>query len=239
MHLNVIDFPASVALAQDRSLADKAFVIAGSSSARSIVLDVSRRAREEGLSVGMSLSAAERRIRGLLVLQSDALSYAKANEEMEKIVSCYAPLVQNDSGGHLFLDLAGTGRLFGPHVDCAVRIRNEIVQKIGIEPTVAVARNKLVAKVGTRSIRPDGITCIREGDEASFLAPQDALLLPGIGPAMARILSIAAFTEIGDIASLSDEEARALFGPRGRALRDAARGIDESPRWWMGGWRSG
>jgi len=229
VHLNVIDFLASVAVAQDHSLRDRAFIVAGASSSRSIVLGLSRRAREEGLYVGMPLGIAERRVRGLLVLQPDPIAYAKANAEMERLSSAFAPLVENGSGGHLYLDLAGTTRLFGPPVDCAVRIRKEIKDAVGIEPTVAVARNKLVAKVATRSIRPSGIAAVRAGEEASFLSPQDARLLPGVGPAVSRILSVTGLTEIGELASLTDGEALALFGPRGRALRDAALGLDDSP----------
>jgi len=196
---------------------------------RALVLGLSRRAREEGLAAGMSLAAAERRAPGLLVVPPDPAGCALASAEMVRIASRYAPLVQDDAGGHLYLDLAGTARLFGPHVDCAVRIRNAIVDRLGIEPTVALARNKLVAKVATRSIRPSGMAFIRPGDEASFLAPQDVLLLPGAGPSLARLLAVTGVAEIGDLAALSDEEALSIFGRRGPALRDAARGLDDSP----------
>jgi DNA polymerase-4 len=228
VHLNVIDFAAALAAAKDRSLADRAYVIAGSAGGRALVLGLSRRAREEGLEAGMCLTEAERRAPGLIVVPPDPAAGEVASAEMERLAARYAPLVQNDLGGHLYLDLAGTRRLFGPHIDCAVRIRNEIVEALGIEPTVAIARNKLVAKVATRSIRPSGIACIRVGDEASFLAPQDVLLLPGMGPAIARLLSVTGIREIGDLAALSDEEALSIFGRRGIALRDAALGLDES-----------
>ncbi len=229
VHLNVVDFQASIAAAKDRSLADKAFVVSGSAAARAVVLDVSRRAREEGLRQGMPLDAARRRVRDLLVLPADPLACGLADAAMERIAARYAPIVQNDSGGHFYLDLAGTSRLFGPYIDSAVRIRNEIRESLGFEPAAAVASNRLVAKVATRSIRPAGIACIREGDEASFLASQDAALLPGVGPAVSRVLSVAGLREIGALAALSDAEARSLFGARGVALRDAALGIDRSP----------
>jgi DNA polymerase-4 len=248
VHLNVIDFAASIAAVRDPGLADRAFVIAGATtvaeattvasasvgtgardSGRALILGLSRRAREEGLEAGMGLAEARRRVPELLVVPPDAGSCAKASAEMERLASRYAPLIQNDSGGHLYLDLAGTTRLFGPHIDCAVRLRNEIVGAMGIEPTVAIARNKLVAKVATRSIRPAGIACVREGDEASFLAPQDALLLPGMGPSIARLLSVTGIREIRDLAALTDEEALSIFGRRGLALRDSALGLDDSP----------
>jgi DNA polymerase-4 len=109
-----------------------------------------------------------------------------------------------------------------------VRIRNDIVSSLGIEPAAAVGRNKLVAKVAARSIRPAGIACIRAGDEAGYLATQDAFLLPGVGPAISRVLSVAGIREIGQLASLTDAEALSLFGRRALALRNAALGLDGS-----------
>lgn len=225
VHLNVVDFQAAVAVARDRSLAGRPLAIAGGSG-RAAVLAVSPAARAEGLSVGMPLSVAERRVPGLVVLPPDPGACARAEEGMAAIASRYAPLVQDDSGGHLFLDLAGTERLFGAAVDCAVRIRDEIRDGLSLDATAAIARNKLVAKVAARSVRPDGIACVRSGDEAGFLSPQDAALLPGVGPAIGRVLSVAGIYRIGELAALSDAEALALFGPRGRALRDAALGLD-------------
>ncbi len=229
VHLNVIDFAATVAIAKDHSLADSAFVVAKEEAARPVVLAVSQRAWSEGITPGMPLSMAQRLVRNMRVLLPDPSSCTAANKLMEKIVARYTPLVQNDSGGHLYLDLAGTTRLFGPHIDCAVRIRNEIVEQVGIDPVVALAPNKLVSKVVTRAIKPVGVAYVRTGEETAFLAHQDALLLPGVGPAMARILAVAGFREIGEIASLGDEETLALFGKRGFALRDSARGLDFSP----------
>jgi DNA polymerase IV len=235
VHLNVIDFAAAIAEAKDRGLSDKAFVIAGAGAGRggarggALVLGLSRRSREEGLVQGMGLAEAQRRSPGLIVVPPDPGARVCAEAEMERMARVYSPSVQNDSGGHLFLDLAGTERLFGPAVDCAVRLRRDIFEALGIEATVAVARNKLVAKVATRSIRPAGMALVREGDEASFLAPQDALLLTGIGPSIARLLSVTGLREIGQLAGLSDEEALSLFGRRGLELRDAALGIDDSP----------
>jgi len=230
VHLNVADFQAAVAISRDRSLASRPFIIAGASSAaRAIVLGLSHRARDEGLAVGMGLPAAQRLVPGLVVMAPDPAACALAEAGMARIAARWAPLVQDDSGGHLFLDLAGTGRIFGPAIDCAVRIRNEIADTLGFEPAVAVAANRLVAKVAARSIRPVGVAYVRRGDEASFLSPQDAALLPGVGPALSRVLSVTGIHEIGQLAALSDFEAVALFGKRGLALRDAALGIDPTP----------
>lgn len=228
VHLNITNFAAAVAIAKDTSLSDVPFVVAKADAARATVHAVSMRAWEEGISAGMPLATARRLVRGLITLPPDPRSYDAAHKAMEGVASRYTPVVQNDTGGHLYLDLAGTTALFGPHIDCAIRIRNEIASQTGLEPSVAVASNKLVAKIASRAVRPRGIAYVREGEEASFIAPQDALLLPGIGNVTARIISVAGLREIGELAQLEDNEAIALFGHRGLALRDAARGIDKS-----------
>ena len=136
------------------------------------------------------------------------------------------PSSRTTRGGHFYLDLGGTRRLFGEYIDSAARIKNEIRSTVGLEPTVGLARNKLVAKVGTRSLRPDGLALVREGDEAAFLAPQDVELLPGVGPKLLRLLRAVGMREIRELAEVGDDECRALFGKGGPALRDAARGLD-------------
>lgn len=226
VHLNVTNFLASLAQAKDRSLVDKVFVVAQEKASRAVVLAASRRAQEEGIWAGMPLTTVRKRTSSLIIIPPDASLSMHAEERMTSIASRYTPLVEHDAGGHLYADLVGTSRLFGPPIDCAVRIRNELQREIGIEAATAVATSKLVAKVGTRTVRPSGIAWVREGEESDFLAVQDIALLPGVGPATIRLLTVAGIENIGQLAALADEQAFALLGKRGLVLRNAARGED-------------
>ncbi|MGE4464510.1 DNA polymerase Y family protein [Sphaerochaeta sp.] len=228
IHLNVTDFAAAVAVAKDSRLADKAFAIALEGSARRVILTPSRRAWEEGIRTGMPVALAERMLPTLRILPPDVPATTKAEEVITSIVQAYTPHFQCDRGGHVYLDMSGTTRLFGPAVDSAVRIRKEIRERIGLEGAVAVASNKLVAKIGTRTIRPYGLAQIREGEEASFLSSQDISLLSGVGQAISSLLRVAGITQIGQLAQLDDEQTLAFLGKKGVALRDAARGLDRS-----------
>ena len=229
IHINVTDFAAAVEVAKNPSLADTPFVVALEGSARTVVLTPSHRAWEEGVRAGMPLRFAKQMIPSLQVLPWDNQSTAKADAAITSIAQEYSPSIQCDRGGHIYLDMQGTTRLFGPVVDSAVQIQGEIRKKLNLEASVAVASNKLVAKVGTRTTRPAGLIQVREGDEASFLAWQDVSLLSGVGSATSRLLSVAGITTIGQIAALGDEQVMAFLGKRGLALRDAARGLDNSP----------
>ena len=179
VHVNVVGFMAAVEALVDPERKEKAFVVGFPGAGRALVLDASRIAIREGIRIGMRLDVARSRVRSLEVLPPSLDAYRRANALVEKVCGRYAPLIENDSGGHFYLDLGGTRRLFGEYIDSAARIANEIRSMVGLEPTIGLARNKLVAKVGTRSLRPDGLALVREGDEAVFLAPQDVELLPG------------------------------------------------------------
>lgn len=228
IHINVTDFAASVEMLKDPSLSDKPFILAKEGAGRRVVITASRRAQEEGIYPGLPLDTAHRLCHSLVVVPADPPAYAKADAAMTELVQQYSPAIQCDKGGHLYLDMKGMGRLFGPPVDCAMKIRNELYDRLQLAPAVAVASNKLVAKIGTRTIRPCGITQIRGGDEASFLSHQDISLLPGVGPSISRLLSVAGIREIGQIAELSDVQILAFLSKRGLSLRDSARGLDSS-----------
>jgi DNA polymerase-4 len=228
VHINVIGFRAAVAAAKDKTLRGRPYVIAGAAGGRSLVWDVSPEAKKAAITPGMPLAYAEKRVKGLLVLTPDSQAYTAMNDRIEKTAAYYAPVWQNDRLGNLYLDVSGTAGLWGPALDCASRVMGEILEDTGLIAAGAAACNKLVSKIGTRTIRPAGLIGIREGDEAAFLAHQDIRLLPGMGPKLLNLARITGLRDIGDIAALSDTETLSLFGRRGPALRDSALGIDDS-----------
>ena len=228
VHLNIVGFKAAVAAANDRALRERPFVVAGATGDRALALDCSAEAIRQGIRPGMTLAAARRQVGGLLVLPIDFPAYEKANRELETLAARYAPAWENDRAGNIYLDITGTKGLFGPPADCSSRILREILEKTGIRPAAAVACNKLVSKVATRTIRPSGLIQVQAGTEAEFLARQDIRILPGMGPGLLRTAAVTGIREIGEIAALSETEALALFGKQGPLLRRMASGIDSS-----------
>ena len=229
IHVNIVDYPAAVAQAHDPTLSGRPFVIAAARGQRRIVLSPSQAARREGITRGMSLASAQSRIPSLTVLNGDVRLLSQADAELGRIIDTYSPTIQGERGGHLYLDMSGTTRLFGAVVDSALRLRREIRDRIGLDAAVAVGANKLVAKIGTRTVRPYGLAEIRGGDEAHFLAGQSIDLMSGVGPVIGGLLKAVGITEIGELARLSDEEVLAFLGTRGLKLRDSARGLDSEP----------
>jgi DNA polymerase-4 len=89
-----------------------------------------------------------------------------------------------------------------------------------------VATNKLVAKVASDRDKPGGLTVVRPGEEAAFLAPLPVRVLWGIGAVTAGKLNEMGVTTVGQLARVSEEELRARFGRQGVSMARHARGID-------------
>jgi len=228
-HLNIIGFRAAVAGLFDSSLQGRPYVVAGRVGGQAIAWDVSPAALKEGIKYGAPLCAAQRLVKELIVVPPDPAACSKVNSSLENLISRYAPVWQNDGAGNIYLDLTGTRRIFGPASDCVCHIQNEILDNIKIEAAAAAGTNKLVCKVASRTIRPEGLIEVRSGEEASFLSHQDISLLPGLGSSLMKTIRVTGFREAGELAALNDSEALSLFGKKGILLRDSARGIDDSP----------
>jgi DNA polymerase-4 len=226
VHINITDYMAQIEEQRDSAIRGRPFVIGAENKARSIALGVSHTAFSEGIWPGMNIREARKRCRDLRVLAPDYERYKNTNDEIIRIAYTFTPNIEALGGGHCFLDIAGTRLLFGQPVDCANRIRAAIIEKLGLKPSVALAVNKLVSKVGSRVVKPYGFVAVRSGDERPYLAPQVITILPGVGRKLNERLSVLNVKTIGELSEFTDIEAR-ILGIHGVLLRDRARGIDE------------
>ncbi len=226
IHVNVTDFFASLAVAQDSSLRKEAFVIAPDTYGSCAIINTSEGARKEGIEKGMSVSHALRMVPHLKVLLPDEKLGQAVQQELSRIAQTYTPSVEHDARGHLYLDARGTTRLFGPPRDIAVKISSRMRESLSLSPAVAIASNRLVAKIATRAIRPAGVTAISPGEERLFLRSQDITLLPGLTRSMKRVLTAAGMREIGSLADLDETQVSLLLGKKGLTIRRYALGED-------------
>lgn len=98
-----------------------------------------------------------------------------------------------------------------------------------LDPTTALAANKVVSKVATRVVRPHGFAAVHPGEESSFMAPQEVTLLPGVGPKLSLRMGALGITFMEELARLSEPQAVVAFGPHAPKLQRHARGVDPEP----------
>lgn len=230
IHLNVADFAVEVERQLDCRLRKRPVIIAPEAAARASVYDMSEEAYQEGVRKGMLLRHALRFCSGARVLPPHFDRYERAMTFFLKQVLPFSPAIEvADQKGHLFMDVTGTGRLFGSPPDIARRIRKIIRSDMGLDPIWSVAGNKLVAKVATRLVKPSGEYIVKGGEEEAFLKPLPLYLMPGISTEDLKQFEAFNLAFVGQVTELSMEQLDLIFGRRGFMLYNALRGIDPSP----------
>ena len=220
----------AVERAADRRLRDRPLIVAPEGVSRAVVFDMSEEAYQAGVRKGMALRRAMRLCADVQVLPPRPARYEQVMQALIRQALPYSPLIEpGEADGHLFVDVTGTSRLFGPPVDVAWRLRRQARAELRLEPVWAVAPNKLVAKVATRLVKPDGESVVPAGEERLFLAPVPLHLVPGIERQDLVRLGDFNFRQAGQVADLGMEALQVPFGRRAVDLYEAVCGIDRSP----------
>ena len=210
-------------------LRNRPIAVAPPGADRATVLALSSEARLAGIERGMPVRRAQKLCPDLVLLPPNPRLYARASQALHEILRIYAPIIEPHGYGHAFLDLTGTGRLFGPAADVASRVRREARERLRLPLSVGVAANKLVSQAATTVVKPEPLLEVATGDEAQFLAPYPLDVLPDIHPKVRSRLDDYQLDLIGELAAISESALCAVFGGIGSILRARARGIDPRP----------
>jgi DNA polymerase-4 len=230
IHLNVADFAVAVERVVDRRLRNRPLIIAPEGASRARVFDMSEEAYRCGVRKDMALGRALRRCPDAAVLPPHADRYERAMTDLFQRALPYSPLIEpGKADGHLFIDVSGTSRLFGPPVDVAWRLHRQIKADIDLDPIWSLAPNKLVAKVASRLVKPSGEYVVGAGEEEPFLAPLPVWLVPGIERGDLVRLKEFNLTRVFQVRALTLAQLQVPFGKRAAFIQAAMRGIDASP----------
>jgi DNA polymerase-4 len=230
IHINVADFAVAVERRLDRRLTGRPVIIAPEGAARAVVYDMSEEAYQAGVRKGMPLARAGRLCRDLVIRPPQPARYEQAMADLLRQALPYSPRIEpGDRDGHLFVDVTGTSRLFGPAVDVARRLHRQAWKELGLDPIWSLAANKLIAKVASRLVKPRGDCIVSPGGEAAFLAPLPVWLVPGIeGPDLIRLRELN-LTRVHQVVGLGAARLAVALGRPAAEIDAALRGIDTSP----------
>jgi DNA polymerase IV len=224
VHFDLDAFYASVAQRDDPSLRGVPLAISGSSR-RAVVLTASYEARPFGVRSAMPLYRALELCPQLTVVPPNFSAYRETSQHVFAIFEEDGRAVEGLSLDEAFVAVPGAD--LDEAVAFAQRVRARVRSEIGLTVSAGVAAAKMVAKIASDLDKPDGLTIVRPGSEAAFLAPMPVGRLWGIGPKTLPRLETSGVRTIGDVAALDERTLYDLFGRAGTFYRDLARGIDE------------
>jgi DNA polymerase IV len=229
LHVDMDAFFVSVEEVLDPSLKGKPVTVGGDPDGRGVVAAASYAARKYGIHSAMPIAKAKRLCPHAIFLRSSHRSYREYSAKVFKILRGYSPLVEPMSLDEAFVDLTGCEKLHGPVLKAAAKIRNEVREVLGLNASIGIASNKLLAKIASAYCKPNGMLWITSGMGQQFLAPLPIRHIPGIGPKGEAKLQSMGVKYIGDLARLSLEHLEKTFGKWGVSLYRKSRGVSDSP----------
>ncbi len=226
-HLDLDAFFAAVEELENPELRNKPLIVGGEPQGRGVVATANYVARRFGIYSAMSCAEALRRCPQAVFVPPRHAVYREYSQEVWQTVREVVPTVERTGLDEGYLDLGEIARDFTQATTLAEAVQAAVLTRTRLTCSLGVATSKVVAKVASDRRKPAGLTIVRPGREASFLAPFDIRLLPGVGPRSAERLRSTQVETIGALASLTDDELRAVLpGKVGRLLRDRANGVD-------------
>jgi DNA polymerase IV len=228
LHVDMDAFYASVEQHDDPSLAGKPLVV-GWDGPRGVVAAASYEVRRFGVHSAMAMSTARRLCPQALCVRPRMQRYQAVSAVVFGVFREITPLVQGLSLDEAFLDVTASQPLLGDAPDIARLIKQRIHALTGLTASVGVAPNKLVAKIASDLMKPDGLTVVAAASVREVLAPLSVRRLPGLGRKTGARVEAAGIHTLGELRSAPDAVLWPLFGRYSSWMRERASGIDERP----------
>jgi DNA polymerase IV len=226
-HLDLDAFFAAVEELEQPELGAKPLVVGGDPRGRGVVATANYEARKYGIRSAMSCAEALRRCPHAVFVRPRHRTYAEYSGAVWTAVREVVPAVERTGMDEGYLDFGGVLDGFRGARALAEAVQVAVKGATSLSASLGVGTSKVVAKVASDRRKPGGITIVRPGREAAFLAPFPVRLLPGVGPRAEARLQAGGIETIGRLAGLEDSELKAVLpGKVGRLLRDRALGID-------------
>jgi len=228
MHIDMDTFFVSVERVCNPGLEGKPIIVGGDPAGRGVVACASYEVRKYGVKAGMPLSTAKKLCPSAIFLKGSWEKYSMYSEKVMSILNNYTPDIEQVSIDEAYLDLTGTERLWGHPYELAENIQRRIKKETGLDATIGLGSNKLIAKIASGLAKPRGVLWIMPNYEAAFLSYLPLEKIPGVGPKTAQIFKELNIRTAKELLSIPSEWIRRTFGDSGLSIYKRAMGIDDS-----------
>ncbi len=193
---------------------------------RGIVSALSYEAKALGVTRGMPIYTLKKKFPQVIVMSGDYISYMRYSKAMFEIVRRYADDVEEYSIDECFAELTGLDKpLKMSYREIAERIKREVMDELKVSVTIGLASTKVLAKVASKWVKPNGLTVITRDTAGEYLATFPIEKIWGIGPRTARALKQMGVVTAGDFVSKTRIWVRESFSSNYDAIWNELRGV--------------
>ena len=226
LHVDLDAFFVEVCRQRHPELRDiELLVVGGRRDQRGVVQSASYGARRFGIHAGMPIAEAVRLCPQATFVQGAFTHYRSASREVRRVLDEFSPTVVMSSLDEAYLDFAGTERLYPISLlPVAEQLRDRVRQDTGLDCSVGIGSNRMIAKLASDCAKPRGLMEVRAGWERGFLAGLPLRALPGVGPKTAQRWAELGLVDVDQVQQMEEKSLERLIGGDARALKLRAQG---------------
>ncbi|QQG48266.1 MAG: DNA polymerase IV [archaeon] len=235
-HLDLDYFYAQVEEVENPSIRDRPVVVcvySGRTEDSGAVATANYKARSMGVKSGVPISLAKRKLDGsdAVFIKMEHEKYEKVSENVMELVRERVDVLEPTGIDEAFFDITdASGGDFIRARGLGEGIKEAVLKETSLTCSIGLGRSKVVAKLASDAMKPNGLTIIPPESTSSFLDPLRVERLYGVGPK-----ATAALRQLGilTVLQLSRTDPSALEAALGRNLSSyllaASTGSDLQP----------
>ncbi|XP_021750780.1 DNA repair protein REV1-like [Chenopodium quinoa] len=227
IHMDMDCFFVAVVIRNRPDLMDKPVAVCHSDSSRGTaeISSANYPARDYGVKAGMFVRDAKARCPHLEIIPYNFEAYEEVADQFYNILHKHCDKVQAVSCDEAFLDITDSD-VAEPEL-LVSEIRKEIFKTTGCTASAGIASNMLMARLATRTAKPNGQCYISPEKVDEYLLQLPLKTLPGIGHVLEQKLKNKGVQTCGQLRRFSKEALQRDFGTKtGEMLWNYCRGVD-------------
>jgi DNA polymerase IV (DinB-like DNA polymerase) len=207
-------------------------VYSGRDEDSGVVSTCNYNARKYGVKAAMPIKLAKSKLKDVEAkfLPTDMPYYQDISRDVMRIIQNYGDLFEQVSVDECYVDFTrvtnsdfNDAKIFASSLQKNIKHQSKLTCSIGVGP------NKLISKIASAVIKPNGITVVSREESKNFISNCKIEDIPGVGPKTLNKLQALGINSISDISKNSIFELRDVLGYKTAAfLVNASNAIDNS-----------
>ncbi|MFC1799051.1 DNA polymerase IV [Thermodesulfobacteriota bacterium] len=228
LHIDMDAFYASVERLDNPDLIGKCIIVGGKSN-RSVVSAASYEARAFGVHSAMPIFQARQKCPEGVFIRPRMKRYKEISDRVMDLLNGFTPLIEAVSIDEAFMDISGSGKLYGSSESIGRQIKAKIKQDIALTCSVGIAPLRFLAKIASDLDKPDGLVIIRPEEVEQFIETLPIRKVPGVGKKTYEQLALMGVKTLGNIRQYPEQVLIKRLGKFGSRLKALSSGEDPTP----------
>ena len=187
-------------------------------------------ARKFGVKSGIPIMLAKNKLKeqDAVFLPADFDYYSEVSSKAMEIIEKYADVFEYVGRDEAYLDVTKkTKSDFHNAEHLAQQLKNEIRNNLKLTCSVGITSNKLLSKIASDYMKPDGLTTVKPEQVEAFLSTLKIREIPGIGKKTEDVFAQLNVSIVKELREIDVFDLNKMFGRKtGGYIFNSARGID-------------